>query len=212
MSFRMNRRSGAPVRSAGGDADQGLEQQEPTLAAVVPAQILVGDRVARQEPEVVGRHVGDDRDHQVDAAAIGGDDLGEEVADVRVDPVAASAGDRPWIEVEGEHPGVRAVMGQVGAVLVAVWAKGLIVETGKVLLDREMDHPVVGEIREVIDGREASHGLRLTDLHVWRVGRGSWACALTLVTTDPALTADTVRQWLAVHEEIVHVTVELQRG
>jgi cation diffusion facilitator family transporter len=104
------------------------------------------------------------------------------------------------------------VMGIVGAVLVAVWAKGLIAETGKVLLDREMDHPVVGEIREVITENAAAHGLRLTDLHVWRVGRGAWACALTLVTSDPALTADAVRQWLGVHEEIVHVTVELQRA
>ena len=34
-------------------------------------------------------------------------------------------------------------MGLVGAVLVGVWAKGRIIETGKVLLDREMDHPVV---------------------------------------------------------------------
>ena len=102
------------------------------------------------------------------------------------------------------------VMGVVGAVLVALWAKGLIAETGKVLLDREMDHPVVGEIREVVAEHAAAHGLRLTDLHVWRVGRGAWACALTLVTSDPALTADAVRQWLAVHEEIVHVTVELQ--
>jgi cation diffusion facilitator family transporter len=104
------------------------------------------------------------------------------------------------------------VMGVVGAVLVAIWAKGLIAETGKVLLDREMDHPVVGEIREVVQEHAAGHGLRLTDLHVWRVGRGAWACALTLVTHDPALTADAVRQWLSVHEEIVHVTVELQRG
>ena len=29
---------------------------------------------------------------------------------------------------------------------------------------------------------------------------------------DPALTADAVRHWLGVHEEIVHVTVELQRA
>ena len=43
------------------------------------------------------------------------------------------------------------VMGIVGAVLVAVWAKGLLMDTGKVLLDREMDHPVVDEIREVIE-------------------------------------------------------------
>ncbi len=103
-------------------------------------------------------------------------------------------------------------MGIVGAVLVAWWARGLIVDTGKVLLDREMDHPVVAEIREVIDERTARHGLVLTDLHVWRVGRGAWASAITLVTNDPALAADEVRRWLSVHEELVHVTIELQRS
>ena len=102
------------------------------------------------------------------------------------------------------------VMGIVGAALVAWWARGLIADTAKVLLDREMDHPVVGEIREVLDEHQPDHGLHLTDLHVWRVGRGSWACALTLVTGDPELTADDVRRWLSVHEEIVHVTVEIQ--
>ena len=40
------------------------------------------------------------------------------------------------------------LMGVVGTVLVAVWAKGLLTDTGKVLLDCEMDHPVVQEIRE----------------------------------------------------------------
>lgn len=104
-------------------------------------------------------------------------------------------------------------MGIVGAVLVAVWARGLIASTARVLLDREMDHPVVTEIREVIDEHRAAHGLRLTDLHVWRVGRSAWACALTLqVHGDTALHAGEVRQWLSVHEEIVHVTIELQRG
>jgi cation diffusion facilitator family transporter len=50
------------------------------------------------------------------------------------------------------------VMGIVGAVVVAAWAKNLIAETAKVLLDREMDHPVVDEIREVIaeQGRPAT--------------------------------------------------------
>ncbi|MCB2017455.1 MAG: CDF family Co(II)/Ni(II) efflux transporter DmeF [Hydrogenophaga sp.] len=108
------------------------------------------------------------------------------------------------------------VMGVVGAVLVAVWAKGLIVATGKVLLDREMDHPLVDEIREVIaqrsDGDECDCELSLVDLHVWRVGRGAWACALTLVVRGPQTpSADEVRQWLSVHEELAHVTVELQR-
>lgn len=62
------------------------------------------------------------------------------------------------------------VMGIVGAGLVAYWAKGLIVETSKVLLDREMDHPVVDEIREVVEQAGPEGTVTLTDLHVWRVG------------------------------------------
>ncbi|MGH8821658.1 MAG: CDF family Co(II)/Ni(II) efflux transporter DmeF, partial [Rhodoferax sp.] len=42
------------------------------------------------------------------------------------------------------------VTGIVGAVVVALWAKRLIADTGKVLLDREMDHPEVDEIRQAI--------------------------------------------------------------
>jgi len=103
------------------------------------------------------------------------------------------------------------VMGIVGAVLVAVWAKGLLIETGKVLLDREMDHPVVAEIREVVETGPDAGNTRIADLHVWRVGRGAYACALSLVTHDPNLTAERVREQLAVHEEIAHCTIEIQR-
>ncbi|MFT7776432.1 CDF family Co(II)/Ni(II) efflux transporter DmeF [Roseateles sp.] len=103
------------------------------------------------------------------------------------------------------------VMGIVGAVVVAVWAKGLIAETAKVLLDREMDHPVVDEIREVVAERGAAGEALIADLHVWRVGRATYACALSVVTHDAHLTPGQVREWLAVHEEIVHVTVEINR-
>lgn len=101
------------------------------------------------------------------------------------------------------------LMGIVGAALVAVWAKGLIVDTGKVLLDREMDHPVVDEIRAAVEAGADDAETKVTDLHVWRVGRNVYACALTLVTHDPALTAERVRERLAVHEEIVHATIEV---
>jgi cation diffusion facilitator family transporter len=103
-------------------------------------------------------------------------------------------------------------MGLVGAILVAVWAKGLIVQTGKVLLDREMDHPVVEEIREVVEasGAHTAH-TRVTDLHVWRVGKNVYSCALSLVTQDTSLTPSRVRECLAVHEEIVHATIEIHR-
>lgn len=102
-------------------------------------------------------------------------------------------------------------MGIVGAVLVAVWAKGLVKETAKVLLDREMDHPVVDEIREVISQQTPPEITRLTDLHVWRVGKNAYACALSLVTKDSDLTPTSVRKQLAIHEEVVHITVEIHR-
>jgi cation diffusion facilitator family transporter len=101
------------------------------------------------------------------------------------------------------------LMGIVGAVLVAFWAKGLIADTARVLLDREMDHPVVDEIREVVETGVADGDTRIADLHVWRVGKRAYACAMTLVTRDAALTPDTVRQRLSVHDEIVHATIEI---
>jgi len=100
------------------------------------------------------------------------------------------------------------VMGIVGAVLVALWAKSLILETAKVLLDREMDHPVVQEIKDAV---QADGQTRVTDLHVWRVGKKVYSCALTAVTQDAQLTPNTLRERLAVHEEIIHSTIELHQ-
>ncbi len=102
------------------------------------------------------------------------------------------------------------VMGIVGAGVVSLWAWGLIRETGKVLLDREMDRPVVAEIREVVEKHpEWSKTTRMSDLHVWRVGKENYSCVLCLVTDDKGLTPQAVKAALAVHEEISHVTVEI---
>ena len=97
-------------------------------------------------------------------------------------------------------------MGIVGSILVARWAFGLLRESGKILLDAEMDQPVVEEIRDVVRGQFATAAV--SDLHVWRVGRNSYACILGLVTTTP-ISAEDVRRQLAIHEELVHVTVEI---
>ena len=99
--------------------------------------------------------------------------------------------------------------GLLGAVLVALWSRKLLAQTGRVLLDREMDHPVVEEIREVISLLPATGQTTLTVLHVWRVGGGAYACALSLLTHDASLTPLQVRDRLGVHEEIVHATVEI---
>lgn len=101
------------------------------------------------------------------------------------------------------------LMGIVGAALVALWAMRLISDTSRVLLDREMDHPVVEEIREVVERRGADSETRIADLHVWRVGRASYACALSVVTHDKHLTPGEIRKWISEHEEVVHSTIEV---
>ncbi len=101
------------------------------------------------------------------------------------------------------------LMGIVGAILVAAWAKSLLLETGKVLLDREMDHPVVDEIREIIESNPDE--TKVTDLHVWRVGKEAYSCAVSIITRSATLTPEQVREQLRQHEEIVHTTIEIHR-
>jgi cation diffusion facilitator family transporter len=98
-------------------------------------------------------------------------------------------------------------MGIVGAAVIAWWAKGLLVDSARVLLDREMDSPVVGQIRKAlqIDG-----DAEIADLHVWRVGRTGHAAVLTVVADRP-LTPDHYRERLAGIDTLVHVSIEVNR-
>lgn len=101
------------------------------------------------------------------------------------------------------------VMGIVGGVLVAVWALGLLRTSGRALLDAEMDAPVVTEIREVIADSPVPAQIR--DLHVWRVGRNQYACVLSL-TTLADVDAEFFKQQVQVHEELVHITIEIVKN
>ncbi len=96
------------------------------------------------------------------------------------------------------------VMGLVGAALVSVWAWGLLRDSGRILLDAEMNAPVVAEVRAAIE--QGAVPARITDLHVWRVGRAQYAVVVSVTSNE---TADYFRRALAVHEELVHVTVEV---
>ena len=99
-----------------------------------------------------------------------------------------------------------ALLGIIGALLVAKWSWGLIQETGKTLLDAEMGHPVVQEIKDVIAQLPQ---VEITDLHVCKVGKGKFSCILGLETSIADLTPDQVKRELSIHEEIVHASVEI---
>jgi Co/Zn/Cd efflux system component len=99
------------------------------------------------------------------------------------------------------------VMGLVGAALIAWWARGLPADSARVLLDREMEEPLVGRIRAAI---ESDGDAEIADLHVWRVGRSSHAAVLTVVAHDP-LEPDAYRARLGSIASLMHVSVEVNR-
>lgn len=100
-----------------------------------------------------------------------------------------------------------AVLGILGAILVAKWSWGLITQTGKILLDAEMQEPVVEEIKEVIE--DLDQNIEIIDLHVWQVGKGKFSCILSLQTENQFLNPQIVKKALSIHEEIVHASIEI---
>ena len=98
-------------------------------------------------------------------------------------------------------------MGIVGAALIAWWAKGLITDSSRVLLDREMDAPVVQQMREAI---QSDGDAEIADLHVWRVGRSSYAAVVCIVAHQP-LSPDAYRERVSGIRSLAHVSVEVNR-
>ncbi|HEX6703293.1 MAG TPA: CDF family Co(II)/Ni(II) efflux transporter DmeF [Albitalea sp.] len=99
------------------------------------------------------------------------------------------------------------LVGVLGAVVIGVWSVGLMRESAAVLLDREMDHPLAHRIREDI---ESDGDAKVADLHVWRVGRAQFA-AIACVVADVPLAPAVYRARLARHEELVHLSLEVNR-
>jgi cation diffusion facilitator family transporter len=101
-----------------------------------------------------------------------------------------------------------AVMGLVGAAVIAHWSIGLMRRSGRVLLDAEDTGPLVDRVRRLL---EASPQTRVADLHVWRVGMNAYACIATVVTHADT-SADEFKALLAQVPEIRHVTVEVNHA
>lgn len=100
-----------------------------------------------------------------------------------------------------------AALGIVGAILVAKWSFGLIRDSSKTLIDAEMNHPIVEQIKQSLVHAEQAH--KLTDLHVWQVAQEKFACIIVLESDDQSLTPDTVRSLLLQYSRLVHISVEI---
>ena len=99
------------------------------------------------------------------------------------------------------------VMGIVGAGVIGWWAKGLVADSSRVLLDREMDAPVVARIRDAV---QSDGDAQIADLHVWRVGRASYAAVVSVVADRP-LTPEAYRDRVRDIPALAHVSFEVHR-
>jgi cation diffusion facilitator family transporter len=93
------------------------------------------------------------------------------------------------------------VVGMVGALVILVWSRGLIVETAGVLLDRVPDESLSAEWRERIEG---PGDVTVHDWHVWAVGPD---CYAAIVSASGAPAAE-IRRRLGSDPRLAHLTVE----
>ena len=99
-------------------------------------------------------------------------------------------------------------MGVLGSVLITWWAIGLLRSTSRILLDAEMDDPIVARIRQRLATLPA---LDVVDLHVWQVASGRWACVLS-VRGPAGLDTAAVHAALAGEKQLAHLSVEIANG
>lgn len=96
------------------------------------------------------------------------------------------------------------VMGIVGGLVIARWSWSLLRETGRVLLDGE----VSPARRQAIVAALEDDDVRVTDLHLWRIGPRHLAAIVSLATLDPREPRH-YRARLSGFRDLAHVTVEV---
>jgi cation diffusion facilitator family transporter len=97
------------------------------------------------------------------------------------------------------------VMGIVGALVIARWSAGLLLDTSAVLLDAEVARSRREAIRSAIEGGGDD---RVSDLHVWRVGPRHLAAIVSVVATTPE-PPSVYKERLEGFHDLAHVTVEV---
>ena len=99
------------------------------------------------------------------------------------------------------------IMGLVGAVVITRWSYGLLIDTSRILLDREAAPELAAKILSTI---EADADNLVADLHVWQVSPHHLSVILTVVTHFPKA-PDHYKKLLQDFLENAHVTVEVQK-
>lgn len=100
------------------------------------------------------------------------------------------------------------LMGIVGGLVILKWAAGLLLETGRMLLDRTDDMA----LREAVMGAvTAEADCRITDFHLWELAEGKFGLILSIAkAADKGPDAAAIRKRIAGFPMIVHSTIEME--
>jgi cation diffusion facilitator family transporter len=98
------------------------------------------------------------------------------------------------------------VMGLAGAAVITRWAYGLVRDTHVILLDKQPETTDLDvEIRKALEGDADT---RIADLHIWQLAVNKFAAIISIVAHEPKSPRH-YKELLREHEELVHVTVEV---
>jgi cation diffusion facilitator family transporter len=170
-------------------------KQAMMVAAIGLIVNLVSAFILREHPHhaEVDHH---DRDYNLRAAYL------HVLADATTSILAIAAlGFGMWLGWSFLDP----VMGIAGALLISHWSYGLMREAGSVLLDRTPNERLVQSISEALEPLE---GVRIVDLHVWRLGPGHNSAILSLVASGGE-SPDFFKERLCKVKGLSHVSIEV---
>lgn len=95
----------------------------------------------------------------------------------------------------------------VGAFVIGRWALGVLRDSARALVDASAPPRLAAQVRALIEG---DGDAKLADLHVWQVGHGCYAAALSIVADQPQPAAHYSARLKAL-QALRHATIEVHR-
>ena len=99
-------------------------------------------------------------------------------------------------------------MGLVGAGLISRWSYGLVIDTGKILLDTGLKPDLLSKIISAI---ESDADNRICDIHIWPLNSGHFSAIISIVTHYPK-SPEYYKQLLDEFTVIEHITIEVHEA
>ncbi len=100
-----------------------------------------------------------------------------------------------------------AIMGMVGALVIAKWSYNLMQQTSPILLDASISQTYQQAIIELLE----QDNDKVTDLHIWPISADHYAAEITLLT-DSQTSVKQYKQKLQQFDRINHLTIEVHHG